>query len=118
MQYKCAIIDDEPLALDILEIYIQRTSHLELIAKTSQLDTIVQLVEEKRVDLVLLDLNMRGIGIDSLLYLLRKDCRFILVTACPQDEVKLIGCHTAHGYLAKPASYRRFIREIERIISN
>ncbi|WP_143305129.1 LytR/AlgR family response regulator transcription factor [Chitinophaga vietnamensis] len=118
MQYRCAIIDDEPLALDILESYIQRTSHLELIAKTNQFDTIVRLVNEKRVDLVLIDLNMRGIRLDSLRHLLGKECRFILVTAYPRDVVEDMGGYNGHGYIAKPASYKRFIREIERLTTN
>ncbi|RBL92481.1 LytR/AlgR family response regulator transcription factor [Chitinophaga flava] len=116
MQYRCAIIDDEPLALDILESYIQRTNQLKLIAKTSQLATIIQLVDEKRVDLVLLDLNMRGINMDSLQYLLSKDCRFILVTAYPRDVLTDKGLDNDFGYIAKPASYKRFIKEVERVV--
>ncbi|MCW3462843.1 response regulator [Chitinophaga nivalis] len=118
MRYKCAIVDDEPLALDILESYIRRTTYLQLITRTNKLQTIEKLVADKEVDVVLMDVNMRGVRRESIENLLQKDCLFILVTAYPISEIQNIGWKTGQGYLAKPASYRKFVSEMERLINN
>jgi two-component SAPR family response regulator len=118
MGYKCAIVDDEPLALDILENYIQQTAYLQLIARTNTLSAVHKLVDEKEVDLVLLDVNIRGVHRESIRQLLKKNCHFVLVTAYPITELKSIGLQSKQGYLAKPASYKKFIQEIKRILNN
>ncbi|MGO4290171.1 response regulator [Chitinophaga sp. RAB17] len=116
MQYRCAIIDDEPLALDILESYIQRTSYLKLVKKASELDTIDNLITERKVDVVFLDVNLRGNTRDIIAQFLKKDCVFILVTAYSSREVASLCWKEKRGYLGKPASYKKFVHEMERVI--
>ncbi|MFY0254761.1 response regulator [Chitinophaga sp. 30R24] len=115
-QYRCAIVDDEPLALDILESYIQRTSYLKLVKKSSELHTIEELITERQVDVVFLDVNLRGNTRDIITQLLQKDCVFILVTAYSSKEVKHLCRKQNQGYLGKPASYKKFVDEMERMI--
>jgi response regulator of citrate/malate metabolism len=116
MQYRCAIVDDEPLALDILESYIQRTSYLKLVTKASELQTIEKLIAERKVDVVFLDVNLRGNTREILTQLLQKDCVFILVTAYSSREVQHLCRKGKQGYLGKPASYKKFVDEMERVI--
>ncbi|HEY9261126.1 response regulator [Chitinophaga sp.] len=116
MQYRCAIVDDEPLAIDILESYIQRTSYLKLVKKSSELDTIEHLIAERKVDVVFLDVNLRGNTRDIIAQFLKKDCVFILVTAYSSREVESLCWKERQGYLGKPASYKKFVDEMERVI--
>ncbi|MBS0027594.1 response regulator [Chitinophaga sp. 22321] len=116
MQYRCAIVDDEPLALDILESYIQRTSYLKLVKKASELKTIENLIAERKVDVVFLDVNLRGNTRDIIAQFLQKDCVFILVTAYSSREVENLCWKEKQGYLGKPASYKKFVDEMERVI--
>jgi response regulator of citrate/malate metabolism len=116
MQYRCAIVDDEPLALDILESYIQRTSYLKLVKKASELHTVEDLIAERQVDVVFLDVNLRGNTRDIIAQFLNKDCVFILVTAYSSREVQHLCRKGGQGYLGKPASYKKFVDEMERVI--
>lgn len=116
MQYRCAIVDDEPLALDILESYIQRTSYLKLVKKASELNTVESLIAERKVDVVFLDVNLRGNTRDIIAQFLQKDCVFILVTAYSSREVENLCWKEKQGYLGKPASYKKFVDEMERVI--
>lgn len=116
MQYRCAIVDDEPLALDILESYIQRTPYLELVTKSLELKTIADLVAERKVDVVFMDVNLRGDNTKEYISrLMQNDCVFILVTAYSSREVQHLFHRGKRGYLGKPASYKKFVGEMERL---
>jgi response regulator of citrate/malate metabolism len=116
MRYKCAIVDDEPLALELLEGYIRETDCLELVVKTDDLHKAEKLVEDKKVDLIFLDVNIRGIEREHISRLIQKDCRFIIVTAYPLSFIKDIRLKQDHGYLSKPASFKHFLNEVQRVI--
>ncbi|RFS24691.1 DNA-binding response regulator [Chitinophaga silvatica] len=115
MQYRCAIIDDEPLALDILESYIQRTPYLELVTKSLELKTVADLIAERKVDVVFMDVNLRGDNREYISRLMQNDCVFILVTAYSSREVQHLFHRGKRGYLGKPASYKKFVGEMERL---
>jgi len=56
---KAIIVDDEPLAQDVLETFVERMStHVELIAKCSNAIEAKEVLESKEVDLMFLDINM------------------------------------------------------------
>ena len=115
MQYRCAIIDDEPLALDILESYIQRTPYLELVTRSLELDRVAELITERKVDVVFMDVNLRGDNREYISRLMQNDCVFILVTAYSSREVQHLFRREKRGYLGKPASYKKFVGEMERL---
>ncbi|PSL49404.1 response regulator receiver domain-containing protein [Chitinophaga niastensis] len=117
MQYKCTIIDDEPLAQEILEGYIKRIDFLELVTKTDSLQRVEDLVAAGDVDVVFLDINIRGTQRKSINRLLDRKCHFIIVTAYPLSFIEDIQLKTAHGYLSKPASFKDFLREIQRVLN-
>ena len=58
MNLKCAIVDDEPLALDLLESYVNKTPFLELAGKYSSAVQAMSDLPDKRVDLLFLDIQM------------------------------------------------------------
>ena len=81
---KCVIIDDEPLAIDIIESYMKQIGGLEIIAKcTNPLDAI-SLMNKHKIDLVFLDIEMPNLtGID-LVRAIKNIPQFIFTTAYPE----------------------------------
>ena len=58
MKLKCVIIDDEPLALNLLESYVKKTPFLELTGLYSSAVQAMNEVADKRIDLMFLDIQM------------------------------------------------------------
>ena len=58
MNLKCAIVDDEPLALGLLESYVNKTPFLELVGKYSSAVQAIKELPEKHIDLLFLDIQM------------------------------------------------------------
>ena len=58
MNLKCAIVDDEPLALDLLESYVNKTPFLELAGKYSSAVQAMNNLSGKDIDLLFLDIQM------------------------------------------------------------
>ena len=56
MNLKCAIVDDEPLALGLLESYVNKTPFLELVGKYSSAVQAIKELPEKHIDLLFLDI--------------------------------------------------------------
>ena len=52
MKIRCAIVDDEPLALDVLENYIEKIEHLELVARVDNAVEAFNLLNKTQVDLL------------------------------------------------------------------
>lgn len=110
---KCIIIDDEPLAIDILVGYCLKMDFMELIGTfTNPLDAIATL-KEKRVDLIFSDIEMPQIsGIDFINSLENRPL-FIFTTAYSQYAVEGFNLN-AVDYLVKPIPYHRFIKAVSR----
>ena len=60
MNLKCAIVDDEPLALGLLESYVNKTPFLELVGKYSSAVQAIKELPEKHIDLLFLDIGVGG----------------------------------------------------------
>ncbi|WP_405295266.1 LytR/AlgR family response regulator transcription factor [Algibacter sp. Ld11] len=110
---KCVIIDDEPLAIDVVESYVQQVGGIEIVAKcTNPLEAII-LLNKHQVDLVFLDIEMPNLtGID-LVKTIDNMPQFIFTTAYP--EYALDGFNlNATDYLVKPIPFHRFLKAISR----
>lgn len=117
MSYRCAIVDDEPLAVELLSNYLGNIDRVELIMSTDKLQGVEHLILENKIDLVLLDVNIKGVKRDRINLLLRtKSCHFIIVTAYPLSHIKDIAIGPDHGYLIKPVSFTRFQQEVQKIL--
>ena len=67
MKIRCVIVDDEPLALDVLEAYIDKIEDLELLARVDNAIEAFNLLNKEQVDLLFLDIQMPKLtGIDLL----------------------------------------------------
>lgn len=118
---RCVAIDDEPLALELLESYIAKTPFLELVGSTTNPFEAMDLVKKENVDLLFMDIQMpelTGIDVASSIDTFRT--KVVFVTAF--DSYALEGFRVdAIDYLLKPVSYPDFLRsakKAQRLIEN
>ncbi len=112
---RCIIIDDEPLALEVLENYIQRMADLQLIRKCSNALEAFQSLNNERVDLLFLDIQMPVIDGLSFLKSLKNPPAVILTTAYPNHAIEGFDLNVA-DYLLKPISFERFLKAVNKVI--
>lgn len=113
MKISCLIVDDEPLAQDVLHSYIKQTSKLELIGICNNAIEALEMMKNNTVDLLFLDIQMPEItGIDFLRSL--KDPPMVIFTTAYQDFA-LEGFElNAIDYLLKPFSQERFVKAVKK----
>jgi DNA-binding LytR/AlgR family response regulator len=112
---RCIIIDDEPLALEVLENYIQRMADLQLIRKCSNALEAFQSLNNERVDLLFLDIQMPVIDGLSFLKSLKNPPAVILTTAYSNHAIEGFDLNVA-DYLLKPISFERFLKAVNKVI--
>ena len=106
---KCIAIDDEELALELLEDNISKVPYLQLVAKTDDPLEAIHLIEQQPVDLVFLDIQMPGLTGLQLINSLPNKPMFILVTAYEKYALEGFNLNVV-DYLVKPVSLDRFIQ--------
>lgn len=110
----CAIVDDEPLALGLLESYVRRTPTLELCGKYGSAVEALGGLQEQPVDLLFLDIQMPELsGLDLSKMLDAGHTRIVFTTAFSQYAVDgyKVG---ALDYLLKPIGYPDFVAAVSR----
>ena len=113
MNIRCIIVDDEPLAREILEQYIKDTPHLDLITSCSNAIEAIQVISENSVDLMLLDINMPKLNGINLIKSLEKAPEVIFTTAYSEFAVEGFEL-SAIDYLVKPFGFERFLKAVEK----
>ncbi len=113
MKTKCIIIDDEPLALEVIESHLTKFDDIEIVAKCNSAIKAMEVLNKKSIDLMFLDIQMPKItGIDFLKSL-KKTPKVILTTA--YREYALEGYELdVVDYLLKPISFERFFKSINK----
>ena len=114
MQYKCLLVDDEPLALNVLEAYIDVIPSLTLAGKCSNAFEALQALQQTNIDIMFLDIKMPQLSGIDFLKSIRNPPKVIFTTA--YKEYALEGYELdVVDYLLKPVSLERFIRAISKI---
>lgn len=111
----CAIIDDEPLAVKLLETYVERTPFLQLRGTYSSAVAAVGELREKPVDLLFLDIQMPDLDGLEFAHMLNAETRVIFTTAFSQYAVEGFRVQ-ALDYLLKPVSYADFLEAANRAL--
>lgn len=106
---RCVIIEDEPLAKQLLERYVTETEGLELVGYAEDAEQAFDLINEKSPDLLFLDIQLPGLtGLNFYKSLIHKP-KVIFTTAYPDHAVEGFELE-AVDYLLKPFSYERFVK--------
>ncbi|MBP5560456.1 MAG: response regulator transcription factor [Muribaculaceae bacterium] len=108
MILKCAIVDDEPLAVELLVSYVNKIPFLQLCGKYSNAVDAMKGISENPVDLLYLDIQMPEINGMELSKMLPEETRVVFTTAFDQyalDSYRL----NALDYLLKPISFTDFL---------
>ena len=108
MIIKCAIVDDEPLAVELLASYVKRIPFLELSGKYSNATDALHGITEQPVDLLFLDIQMPELNGLELSKLVPESTRIVFTTAFNQYAVDGFRVN-ALDYLMKPISYADFL---------
>lgn len=105
----CIIVDDEPLALELLESYVSKTPFLELKAKCNSAIEAMEFLNEQSVDLLFLDIQMPDLSGIEFSKRIDKSSKVIFTTAFEQYAIESYKVD-ALDYLLKPFSYEEFLK--------
>src|SRR5476649_2396446 len=110
---RCLVVDDEPLALHILEDYISKVPFLELVKATTNPIEALTLVQEGNVDLVFLDVQMPELTGIQFLKIANGKAKVILTTAYPEYALEGYELDVV-DYLLKPIAFDRFFKAVQK----
>lgn len=115
MNLKCAIVDDEPLALNLLESYVRKTPFLQLAGKYSSAVQAMKDLPEMQVDLIFLDIQMPELSGLEFSKMITPHTRIVFTTAF--DQYAIDGYRVnALDYLLKPISYTDFLQAAHKAV--
>ena len=114
MKIKCLIVDDEPLAIKILEKYVNDLDSLELVASCRSATKAMTHLEAKEVDVIFLDIQMPQLTGIAFAKSLQKPPKIIFTTAYRDFAVESYEVN-AVDYLVKPISFERFFQAIQKL---
>lgn len=116
---KCIAVDDEPLALRLVETFIEQTPFLELIATCDNAVEAMGIIRENRPDVVFLDINMPNLTGMELARLIQDQSgplpKIIFTTAYNHYAIEGYRVN-AVDYLLKPFSYEEFLRASSKVL--
>lgn len=113
MKVKCLLVDDEPLAIKLLENHIAKIASFEVVATCNNAMKALEILNTHDIDLLFLDIKMPTItGIDFLKSL-RHPPKTIFTTAYREYALESYDLDVA-DYLLKPITFDRFFRAVER----
>ncbi|GGI57878.1 LytR/AlgR family response regulator transcription factor [Winogradskyella haliclonae] len=109
----CIIIDDEPLAVDLLTSYASKIEDLEVIGNFNNPIDALKLLRENTVDLLFLDIQMPEITGVEFKKIINPDIKVIFTTAYSEYALESYDLN-AVDYLLKPITFQRFLKAVEK----
>ena len=110
---RCCIIDDEPLAQELIKSYVKKTSFLELVDVFSSASMAVRTLIEDKIDVVFLDIQMSELNGIEFARVIPSSCKIIFTTAYEQYAIDAFKAN-ALDYLLKPISYNDFLNAAQK----
>ena len=115
MRIKCVIIDDEPIARDIIRNYILKINELEIVAEFSKPTEAIIFLNENKTDLLFLDINMPEINGINFARSLSDPPAITFTTAYREFAANGFELQ-AVDYLVKPIPFERFLKAVNHYI--
>lgn len=116
MTTKCLLVDDEHLALALLENFVQRLPGLEIIEKCRSPIRAIEVLQSQPVDLLFLDIQMPLLSGINLLRAVSRRPVTIFTTAYPQHAHEAFNLDAA-DYLLKPFGFERFEHAVQKALA-
>ena len=110
---RCIIVDDEPLAVKMLEAYVARTPQLQLVASFNDPVEALSAIRSQAPELVFLDIQMPDLDGMELSRMLPADTRVIFTTAFKQYAFESYEV-SALDFLLKPIRYQKFLEAVQK----
>ncbi len=115
MKINCIVVDDEPLARDLLEKYIRDVPALHLVALCNNAFEATEVLMQHEVHLIFLDINMPKLSGMKFYRSLVQPPAVIFTTAYPEYAIEGFEVD-ATDYLVKPFSFERFYQAVGRVL--
>lgn len=112
---RCCIIDDEPLAQELIKSYVLKTPFLELVDIFSSASMAIRTIIEDKIDLIFLDIQMSELNGIEFARVIPDSCKIIFTTAFEQYAVDAFKAN-AIDYLLKPISYNDFFKASQKAL--
>ena len=117
MKIKCLVVDDEPLAIKLLEKHISKIDALEIVATCNNAIKAFEILNTQEVDLLFLDIKMPNLtGIDFL-KTLKNPPKTIFTTAYRDYAIESYDLGVI-DYLLKPITFERFFKAVDRYLGD
>lgn len=114
MKIRCIIIDDEPLAIKLIENHLSEFQNFEIVERFDNPILALELLEEGTIDVVFLDINMTKMnGLDFLRNTVLKT-NIVITTAYREYAIESFDLNVL-DYLVKPIPFNRFLKAINKI---
>jgi two-component system LytT family response regulator len=116
MKIRCLLIDDEPLALQLLQKHIAQLEFMEVADACNTAVKALEIVNQQNIDLLFLDIKMPKLSGLDLLKALRKPPPTILTTAYREYALEGFELDVV-DYLLKPVTFDRFFKSVEKFLN-
>jgi DNA-binding LytR/AlgR family response regulator len=113
MKTRCLLVDDEPLALEVLETYLASMEDMEIVGQCPNALRAMEILQHKPVDLMFLDIRMPQLSGISFLKTLQKAPKVIITTAYRDYALEGYDLNVV-DYLLKPISLERFVKAVNK----
>ena len=114
MTWKCLLVDDEPLAIEVLKQHIEMVDQLEVAGTCNNAFKAMEFLQKTPVDLLFLDIQMPKLSGISLMRTLQTPPKVIFTTAYKEYAIDAFELE-AVDYLLKPISLERFLRAVNKL---
>ena len=114
MKIKCVIIDDEPLAINVIEDHLKNFDHIEVVETFNNPLKAYGILEREKIDVIFLDINMPQMTGFSFIENLNHKPLIVITTAYREYAVKSFELNVL-DYLVKPIPFNRFLKTINKV---
>lgn len=116
MKIKCLVVDDEPLAIRLIEKHIAKIDNLEVVATCNTALKAFEILNLQKIDLMFLDIKMPNITGIEFLKNLKNPPKTILTTAYRDYALEGYDLGVV-DYLLKPITFERFFKAVDKFLS-
>ncbi len=114
MNIKCIIIDDEPLAIQVIESHLKEFSNIELVGTYNNPIDAFNAIDSNDIDIAFLDINMPKMNGLDFIKNIESNPYFIITTAYREYAVECFDLDVL-DYLVKPIPFARFLKSINKL---